>query len=1568
MVKRVCRSGVAVTLMLVLLFTTFASLFVFTNEDAQGANTLSYVVTQEKSDNGQAFGLGNVYGFRYRAKPVKSSSANGYYTSSWMFCLQPSMDRWYTGEKLYDYRCFMLYDDLASDKTYKRQTDVETMYKAVYYGIAGPGWDVKDSKGNYVWRKKINNAISTYKASLKQYDTEYGSCRWDDWDDIYYVVTHLVVSYIYAHKNFNNDNELKKMTPAWKNVIKYLADEYANQSSVKNKMSLYIANAGNAQSSNKQSMLIAVFGRRLRITKTSSDERFIKGQGIDKKNTGAIKSKSSSNWNQRLDSYAYTGAKFAIFNNEAKAKKAAAGTTPEQRMSGRSSGDLLTIKSDGTADDYIIGASDISKSYFAVEVTPPSSNYTSPPHTYYRFERTDAYSTIDGLPIWSVTVPNVPRTANLKITKVSANPDMTKNNSNYSFAGAQFAVFVSKADADKAVKGKTADARKKNSLSNIVITTDSKGVGIAKDTSSNKTIKLPILSSSQAYYAVEYTAPKGYELYNSVITLRKDDDSLSNNIYQYTATIKERPKSDPIGIIARKKDSFNKNYDKKNLAGAVFEVKYYDIGTTLTTHDAKETIANGKKAMRTWYFMTDNDGQAHYDDAHLVNTTKYASDMLYYTDKKVPNIPSGWITIKEVAAPTSGMYEINPDVYYSKVIGTEPDVVVNLKNTIPEDPITTGISVIKKSDDGLVANIYFRVTSSDGKVNEIIKTDEAGSASLDGLNVYMPDGRTKIDYKTSELGLMVSGSDSDRQNAKYKIPGRYKKPADQSTTLTLDKPSRIIFVNEIETGSIKIVKQAEDNSSDHNTVSNITFKVVDSNDSTKVYTVVTDTSGNATLSDLPIYNDDGNVIKYKVSELGVASIVQRNYIYGDVDFDGEVTAKDRMLISRYISNLVTFDDIQIKVADVNGDGKITQEDGDCINKYRLGITDTSKIGKTNTVCSELGEGQFTEYSIPKRYNKQEDRTNISLTADQTFTVKFVNTILTGTVTIKKTVADDIDIANYDKYKSVANLWFNLTDGEDVNVYAPTDSSGYATFADLPVYDDYDEKIVYTVTELGFKQTNGKYLYPAYYVAQEPKNVTLDEKTVNATTVYNGVVPFHNRFYTASLIVLKSFHPITENGVYAKFRIRSLTEGYSYDHVYTTSLHPWVAGEGTQNGCNVNDIVPFLADGTSIVYEISEIAIVDGNGNKLSETYMSLLDSAHISWTLDDFTNEKNKVYKDEDQISVCSVYTIDNYYTTGRLNIYKTADDNDVSDIWFKIECANSLIETKYVKTDKHGYAEVDKVIAGTVKDGQLTYTVTELGKLKTGSENAPEKATFEIPSQYEHPEPKTFKFDADEIEPNRTIAFSNKLYGSFRVRKVDNAGKAVANAVFQLIDSSGNVVGTCTTRSDGYSNTISRLPQGTYTVKEISTPKGFYLLKNASEIYIGNATVSGKYPWIGNDFVNGTKYVYGDVNLNGTVDAEDAVLVQKVIGGAATLTDMQKRVADVTKDGEITLVDATEIQKYAMQLNVTELNYTYNVTETEQPPFPPAGGMNLFGVVIASSLLLLALGSLMIVRRKAGK
>lgn len=1550
MVKRVCRSSVAVTLMLVLLFTTFASLFIFTNEDTQGAaksSGLAYVVEQDRASGGLAYGLGNVYGFKYKATPVKSSSANGYYQSNWMFCVQPSKKGWSSNSKLYDNNSFKLYETIS------RKTDVETMYKAIYYSIAGPGWDIKDSKGNYTWRKKIDDIISNRKASLTQYKNG-GTCRYDNKNDIYYTVTHLVVSYIYANKQFSNDGALNQMTQAWKNVISDLTKEYAKQPSVKDKMSLYIANYNNGQSSGQQSMVIATFSRRLRVVKKSSDERFTKGQGVDSNNTGAIKSKSSSDWNTQLPAYAYAGAQFAIFNDEAKAKKAAAGTNEAQRQAGMSSRELLTVKSNGKTDDYLIGISDTNKNYYAVEVKAPSANYAAPSNKYYKFEKTNEYSSIDGLPVWSVTVANVPRTANLKITKTSANTDITQNNSNYSLAGAQFAIFTSKTDADKAVKGKDKKTRTKNSLS-ISITTDSKGVGVFQD-SKGKTVNLPILASSQAYYAVEYTAPKGYELYNSVITFKKG--SLSGNVYQYTATIKENPKSDPIGVIAKKRNAIANSYDASKLAGAVFEVKYYDVDPTVVkTLSALEKT--GKSYTRKWYFKTNNEGQMRYDESYLVNDSTYKSSAMYFNSEDNPRIPLGAITIKEVAAPTSGEYQINNTTYFSTVTGTESAVKVDMNITIPENPSTTMISVLKESDDGLVANIYFRVTSSDGKVNEIIKTDESGSTHLDGLDVYTSDGKTKIVYTTSELGLMTSGSDADRQKAKYKIPGRYKKPADQTTTLTPNKPSQIVFVNEIETGSLNIIKNADDNSDSHNTIANVAFKITNGSDSTKVYTVLTDSNGNASLGNLPIYDDNGSVVKYKVTELGVASTVQRGYIYGDVDFNGVIDADDGLYVSKYAVGLINLDATQLKVADVNGDGKVTAEDSVCIRSYNIGITDTDEIGKTGTVCSELGEGQFTEYNIPKRYEKQADQT-ISLTANKTLTVTFNNKTLKGKVTVVKDSYDDI----------VSNLWFNLTSGEGTDEYLATDSKGYTTFYDLPVYNDDDEKITYTVTELGFKQANGTYIFPAYYVEQEPKTVTLDEATdSNGDLIYSGVTEFYNRTYDVDLIILKNFTPITETAVFAKFRLKSVTDSYSFDNTYTTEMRNFLGDGSRRNGFRIHNLQPFLADGTPIVYEISEIEIVDSNGTKLPETYMSLLDSAKVSWSKDDFNDETNTFENDEDEIKLVDTYVVDNYYSTGHLNIYKTADDNDVSDIWFKVECSDSIVKTQYVKTDKTGRAELDKIVSGTVKGGQLTYTVTELGKMTSGSEDVPEKATFEIPSKYEKPQPKTFSFDAGEIEPERTLAFSNKLYGSFRIHKVDENGKGVAGAKFQLLNTKGNVVGTCTTDSTGYSNTITRLPQGVYTVKEISTPKGFYLLRVQTSIHISATAVLDEYPWIGNELVDDSEYIYGDVNMDGTVDGDDDVLLDSLVGGlTAYSSEFQKRMADVNNNGYIDVTDCTALEKYLVMKKVTDLNYVYNVVETEQPPFPPAGGMNLFGVIIASSLFLVSLGSLMIVRRKAGK
>ena len=59
-----------------------------------------------------------------------------------------------------------------------------------------------------------------------------------------------------------------------------------------------------------------------------------------------------------------------------------------------------------------------------------------------------------------------------------------------------------------------------------------------------------------------------------------------------------------------------------------------------------------------------------------------------------------------------------------------------------------------------------------------------------------------------------------------------------------------------------------------------------------------------------------------------------------------------------------------------------------------------------------------------------------------------------------------------------------------------------------------------------------------------------------------------------------------------------------------------------------------------------------------------------------------------------------------------------------------------------------------------------------------------------------------------------------------------------------------------------------------------------------------------------------GDVNLDGAITVDDAVLVQKYINNMCTFSDIQKYAADVNSDGVINIYDATEIQKIIAKLN----------------------------------------------------
>ena len=107
----------------------------------------------------------------------------------------------------------------------------------------------------------------------------------------------------------------------------------------------------------------------------------------------------------------------------------------------------------------------------------------------------------------------------------------------------------------------------------------------------------------------------------------------------------------------------------------------------------------------------------------------------------------------------------------------------------------------------------------------------------------------------------------------------------------------------------------------------------------------------------------------------------------------------------------------------------------------------------------------------------------------------------------------------------------------------------------------------------------------------------------------------------------------------------------------------------------------------------------------------------------------------------------------------------------------------------------------------------------------------------------------------------------------------------------------------------------GTYTV---SNTKTSYNQGSFTDMYNYAADwMTSRAAWISSKWFS--EYTpsakIGDVDGDGEVTVMDATLVQKYIVSLETLTDSQLNVADVNGDGEISVIDATQIQKIVVNL-----------------------------------------------------
>lgn len=153
------------------------------------------------------------------------------------------------------------------------------------------------------------------------------------------------------------------------------------------------------------------------------------------------------------------------------------------------------------------------------------------------------------------------------------------------------------------------------------------------------------------------------------------------------------------------------------------------------------------------------------------------------------------------------------------------------------------------------------------------------------------------------------------------------------------------------------------------------------------------------------------------------------------------------------------------------------------------------------------------------------------------------------------------------------------------------------------------------------------------------------------------------------------------------------------------------------------------------------------------------------------------------------------------------------------------------------------------------------------------------------------------------TNTYNNVIYGNFS--ETSNladftSSKPFVRAEFELLgQGSADVTLTVSELSPGYISGGKLTYKNAVVdgvVKDITSVPGFsnFSLKASASVIPGSKG-----------------YKMGDVNLDGNVTVVDATTIQRYVAQLDTFSSIQKSVADVDGDGRITVVDATMIQRY---------------------------------------------------------
>lgn len=203
-------------------------------------------------------------------------------------------------------------------------------------------------------------------------------------------------------------------------------------------------------------------------------------------------------------------------------------------------------------------------------------------------------------------------------------------------------------------------------------------------------------------------------------------------------------------------------------------------------------------------------------------------------------------------------------------------------------------------------------------------------------------------------------------------------------------------------------------------------------------------------------------------------------------------------------------------------------------------------------------------------------------------------------------------------------------------------------------------------------------------------------------------------------------------------------------------------------------------------------------------------------------------------------------YTQIKVRVSKTADDGQISNVFFKVSKLNSsgtVISTStWGATNKDGYIE-KWISAGT-------YRIEEIGYGPQGS----------LPSYVTLPDPVEFTVTTEMAEEYDDVGYyeiymHNKADVHIRVHKADerNSDKYINGAKYGIYNNKGKLLEELVTSTvkkgsityDGFAESIDTYPFGEYYIQEIEAPPG-YLLDTTKYEFTLNADTLDRYTGTG--------------------------------------------------------------------------------------------------------------------------